>query len=446
VRGLVRAVIGVLLLLALGAGLVAARLLRSVGTPEFKTAVEEQAGRVVGARVRIDSLDASLLRGFRLKGVRIQNPPGFRGDLLSATEARLSYDLWPLLLGRIQVDELMLRAPVIALATDARGRFNYQQLPGLAPAKKGSAPKALPGISISKLEVAEARFVLADERGADVLRFEGAGMNSHLSLTSGGPEGAGKAAIDSVVIANALHLRKVQAPLTLSKERMSLNPLQAALAGGTATGVIVVAFEPEMRYALQAAVSGASVATLLKEAGSAFTLTGTLAAQAKVAGTGGVTTLRGAGQAEIEECRWPKAPLLQTLAELLQLPEIKDPRFDECRIEFTLGGGVARTPVVSFKGPALELTGDGAVNLGSSTIDYDLTLALAHGLVARIPAAMRTGFKTRADGFGTIPFKVTGTTAAPRTDLAARFGKTVAIEAAKKGLLDRFFGPKKKPQ
>ena len=50
---------------------------------------------------------------------------------------------------------------------------------------------------------------------------------------------------------------------------------------------------------------------------------------------------------------------------------------------------------------------------------------------------------TRADGFGTIAFKVTGTTAAPKTDLASRFGKAVAVEAAKEGL-GRLFGRKKK--
>ncbi len=59
---------------------------------------------------------------------------------------------------------------------------------------------------------------------------------------------------------------------------------------------------------------------------------------------------------------------------------------------------------------------------------------------------MRAAFTTRPDGFGTVPFKVTGTTAAPHPDLATRFGKALAIEAAKEGLLGRLFGPRKKPQ
>ncbi len=78
-------------------------------------------------------------------------------------------------------------------------------------------------------------------------------------------------------------------------------------------------------------------------------------------------------------------------------------------------------------------------------MDYDLTLALSPGLLAKVPGGTtRAAFKMRPDGFGTIAFKVTGTTAAPKTDLATQFGKAVAIEAAKEGAR-ALFGRKKKP-
>jgi uncharacterized protein involved in outer membrane biogenesis len=255
--------------------------------------------------------------------------------------------------------------------------------------------------------------------------------------------GTGKATVDSVVFADALFLRGVRAPLKLTKERLILAPLEAKLAGGAVKGEIRVDFKPDMRYTLQITASGASVPTLLKEAGSAGTLTGTLQAKAKIEGTGGVLTVKGAGQAEIKDCKWPKAPLFGALAAVLQVPELADPRFDDCHLEFTLGGGQARTPVVSFKGPALELTGQGVTNLVTSIVDYDLTLALSPGLLGKLPGATRAAFKTRADGFGSIAFKVTGTTVAPKTDLATRFGKAVAVEAAKQGLFKLFSGKKK---
>jgi uncharacterized protein YhdP len=432
-----------------GLGLYAAHLVRSLETPEFKARVAEQAGVVVGAKVKLESLDVSLLRGIRLGGIHIQNPPGFTGDLLAAEGAKLSYDPWALLRGRIQVDELTLRKPVITLASDARGSFNYEKLSGSAPAPPGApTPTAgaasLPRLVVSKLAVEGARLAVVDDKNVAAFRIEGASLDSALAMESGILTGTGKATVESVVLANAMFLKKVRAPLKLTKERLSLAPLEARLAGGPVTGEIKVDFKPDLRYALQFTATGASVATLLKEAGSAGTLTGTLQAKAKIEGTGGVLTVKGAGHAEVKECRWPKAPLFGVLSGLLQVPELADPRFDDCRVEFTLGGGQARTPVVSFKGPALELTGQGVTNLVTSVVDYDLTLALSPGILAKLPGATaRSAFTTRADGFGTIAFKVTGTTAAPKTDLAGRLGKAVAVETAKSGLF-KFFSRKKK--
>jgi uncharacterized protein involved in outer membrane biogenesis len=392
----------------------------------------------------------SLLRGIRVGSVRIQNPPGFSGDLLRVESAKFSYDLWPLLLGRVQVDELSLRHPVITLTADAHGNFNYRQLSVLASSPQAGSSSTPPAtgflkLAVSKLSVDGGRFAIVDERKAPALRLEDASLDSTLAMESGVLTGSGKGSIDTVILANALFLRGVRAPMKLTKERMSLAPLQAKLGGGAVTGAVNVDFKPEMRYALQVAVNEASVATLLKEAGSAATLTGELNARAHVEGTSGVTTLTGDGNAEIKECRWPKSPIFGVLSDLVKIPELKDPRFDDCHVEFTLGGGQARTPVVSFKGAAIQLVGQGVTNLVTSVIDYDLTLALAPGMLAKMPATPRAAFKVRPDGFGTIAFKVTGTTAAPKTDLPARLGKAVAIEAAKEGLFGKLFG-KKKPQ
>lgn len=443
--------VAVLVLVGLAAfGLYAARVVRSLDTREFRTGLAREAGAAIGARVQLGSVDVSLLRGVSLGGVRVQNPPGFRGDLLSVEEARLSYELWPLLLGRVQVDELRLRKPVVTLASDARGSFNYRKLSGLGPppaqgASAATPSSSLPKLVISKLSVDGARFAVMDAKGQSVLRLEGGALDSTVSVESGVLTGSGNSSVDSVSLANALFLKGVRAPLKITKERMSLGPLQAKLAGGAVMGDLRVDFKPEMRYGLQLSVSGASLAAMIKEAGSTATLTGTLGARAKVEGAGDVSTLIGGGQAQVRDCRWPKPALFGALASVLRIPELSEPRFDDCHVEFSLGGGQARTPVVSFKGPALELTGRGALNLVTSALDYDLTLALSPGLLEKAPGTIRSGFKTRPDGFGAIDFKVTGTTAAPKNDLAARFGKTLAIETAKDRLLGRLFG-KKKPQ
>ncbi len=361
---------GLAFVLVVGLGLYAAHLVRALGTPEFKARVAEQASAVVGAKVELGSLDVSLLRGIRLGGIRIHNPQGFAGDLLAAEGAKLAYDPWSLLRGHIQVDELSLKKPVIILSTDARGVFNYEKLPSAKASAKAPAPAAasssLPRLVISRLAVDGARMAVVDDKNVAAFRIEGAALDSALAMEAGALTGTGKARVDSVVLADALFLRNVRAPLKLTKERMSLAPLEARLAGGGVTGAIRVDFKPDLRYSLDLATSGASVATLLKEAGSPGTLNGTLQAKARIEGTGGVMTVKGTGTAQIKECRWPKAPLFGVLSGLLQIPELADPRFDDCRVEFSLGGGQARTPVVSFKGPALELTGQGVTNLVTS--------------------------------------------------------------------------------
>jgi hypothetical protein len=419
--------------------------------------VADQASAVVGAKVELESLDVSLLHGIQLGRMHIQNPQGFTGDLLAADGAKLSYDPWSLLHGSIKVDELSLRKPVITLASDARGTFNYEKLAGPTPAssKAGAAsapsapvptaaPPSLPRLVVSKLAVDGARLAVVDDKNVGAFRIEGASLESGLAMEAGVLTGTGKATVDSVVLADALFLKGVRAPLKLTRERLSLAPLEAKLAGGAVKGEIRVDFKPDLRYALQITASGASVPTLLKEAGSAATLTGTLRANAKIEGTGGLLTVKGSGQVEIKDCKWPQAPLFGLLAAVLQVPDLADPRFDDCHVDFTLRGGQARTPVVSFKGPALELTGQGVTNLVTSMVDYDLTLGLSPGLLAKVPGGTtRAAFKTRADGFGTIAFKVTGTTTAPKADLATRFGKAVAIEAAKDGL-GRLLSRKKK--
>jgi AsmA-like C-terminal region len=131
--------------------------------------------------------------------------------------------------------------------------------------------------------------------------------------------------------------------------------------------------------------------------------------------------------------------VLKALAVAVQLPELASPRFEECRMEFEVAGGVARTPVLRLRGPALELTGKGTYGLATSGLDYDMTLALSPELLSRIPGnTTRAAFKKREDGFGTLDFGVTGTAADPKVDLVSRLGMSLATEAAKEGLRKLF--------
>jgi hypothetical protein len=224
-----------------------------------------------------------------------------------------------------------------------------------------------------------------------------------------------------------------------SKAGLRLDPVGARLAGGEVKGTIALDLAPDLRWSLELGIEGASVATLLKEAGGAPTAEGRVAGRASLAGTGGVATARGKGQAEIRDCRLLDHAVTKALALALQMPELASPRFEECRVEFEVGGGVARTPVLRFKSRTLELTGRGTFGLVTSALDYDMTLAIGPDLLARIPGnTTRAAFKKREDGFSTLDFGVTGTAAAPKVDLVQKLGASLATEAVKEGIRKLF--------
>ena len=231
----------------------------------------------------------------------------------------------------------------------------------------------------------------------------------------------------------------------MSRKGLRLEPIKARLAEGRVAGTIHLDLQPDLRWAMDLKVEDAAVATLLKEAGLAPSTSGSLHAVATLSGTGGAPTARGKGKAEVANCKVSEHPVLMALSGVLQLPELRAPRFDECRMEFEVGGGVVRTTVLRLKGPTLELTGKGTYGLGTSALAYDMTLALSKELLARVPGnTTRAAFKKRDDGFGTLDFGVTGTAAAPKVDLLTRFGASLATEAAKEGIR-KLFSKKKNP-
>ena len=447
-RGLL-IVAGALGLLLAAGGLLVWRALHAVGTPEFQQSLLAEARARLGADLQVQSMQISVLHGFRLRGVRIKSPSG-AGDLLTADSFVLGYDLWPLLRGRLAIHELTVDKPVIRIVGDARGSYNYERLKIYeTTGSSRSAPSAatsslLRELVVERLSLKDAKVGLADGK-TTFMRLEGLTFDSRLAVGASEAAGEGRARVGLLALGESLFLRGIEAPIALSRKGLRLEPINARLAEGRVTGKIHLDLQPELRWAMDLEVDDAEVATLIKEAGFAPYTSGSLVAVTSLSGTGGALTTRGKGKAQVSKCKVSEHPVLMALSGVLQLPELRSPRFDECRMEFEVGSGVVRTTVLSLKGPTLELTGKGTYGLGTSALDYDLTLALSRELLARVPGnTTRAAFKPRGDGFGTLDFGVTGTAAAPRVDLLARFGASVATEAAKEGLR-KLFGKRKNP-
>lgn len=437
-RRLTVAAVAALGLVALAlAGL--AFLVRSLETPAFRQSLLDRISSAAGTRFDARAVDVSLLEGVTLEGVTLANPPPFKGSLAAADAVALRYRLWPLLRGRLELSKLSAERPALDLAMDARGVFNYERLGGTR-ATPAAGASALPiALVISKLALEDARIVVRDPRSV-LTRIDGADLDTSVRLSGGAVEGEGTLAIATVSLADAFFVRDATAPLVASKGTLALDPVRATLAGGDVRGDARVRLQDGFRFDARLKLQGARLQTLLAEAGAAQAMSGLVAGEATVEGRGGVETLKGSGQVQVDDCRATQVALLTLLSTLLRVPELARPELDECRATFTLGGGRLLTPSVSLKGPSVQLTGRGSTSLKTMALDYDMTLALGEPLARRIPVAeVRDAFRDRGDGFATIDFAVTGTTSSPKTDLALRLGKGAAESGLRKLFRRRFF-------
>jgi AsmA-like protein len=424
--------------LALGAGYVA-HLVRSLDTPAFREWLLGRASAAVGARVQARTVAVSVLRGVTLEGVTIANPAPLKGNLATADALVLRYDPWSLLRGRLELARLTVDGPVLDLAMDQKGVFNYERLQGRGAASPAGTNAFPIELSVSKLALRGARVVVRDPRTA-LVQVQGATLDSSVRLAGASVEGDGMLRVDLLNLGDAFFVRRVSGPLHAAAGVLKLAPVRATLAGGSVDGVVDVRLQKGFHFAAKLNVKGAQLRTLLQEAKTTQGMSGTLAADAVIEGTGGVETLSGQGRVRVEDCRVTQAPLLTVLAAALRLPELARPEFDECGATFTLGDGRLVNPSLSLKGPAVQLTGRGVTSLRSLAVDYDMVLALSGALAARIPAEdLRAAFKDRGDGFVTIGFKVTGTTSAPRSDLGMRVGRAAAESGLRRLLRRKLF-------
>ncbi len=440
VRPLKRAVVAVaaiVLASGLALALAAAYYLRSLDQPEARQALLERAGAALGAPITARSSELSLLSGLRLQGVSVGNPPPFKGELLTADAFVLRYRLLPLLRGRLEVQRLALERPSLRVLSGGAGGSNVERLLARPPAAGRPQPRSgalKVALILSQLTVKDGALQAADPKGAMLIDVEAANLSAGFELSEGRLEGSGKVKLGRARLANGLGVTDLEATLQTSGRELRLSPIHARLAGGDLVGDVTLSLA-DRPYTVRVEVKGAQMQTFLAEMNSVRSFSGRLEAKAGLEGTGGLPTLKGKGQAQVADCKVEHDAVLSLLAATLRVPELARPDLEQCKVEFSLARAILTNPLVSLRGPALQLSGQGTTHLESHALDYELTLALANSLLQRVPAKeMRAAFQDRGDGFSTIDFKVTGTAAAPETDLLSRLGKAAAAEVAKGGL------------
>jgi hypothetical protein len=215
---------------------------------------------------------------------------------------------------------------------------------------------------------------------------------------------------------------------------VKLAPLSGKLAEGAVTGDAALQLKPAFKYAMNLQVKDSDVAKLLAEAGTKQVMHGKLAATASLEGTGGLPTMAGSGRAEIKDGQLMEIPILNLLATLLQVPELRDLKFTECLLEFSITNNTMPTPVIRVASSQVQISGKGVVSLADYSLNHDLTISFAKGMLDRAPKEVRRLFAEHPDGSLALDFRVWGPYDVPKTDLQERIVTGVGQQLIEKGL------------
>jgi len=440
------AVLIVLVLILVGAGVYFTN--RYLQTRAFKEQVLKAAREQLGADVRIDTFQVSLFSGVELRGVTIGNPTGFTGNLLTADAFVLHYRLLPLLSRRVEIEQLSLDKPIITLSQNDKNKWNYESIgakesasnpapvqakpTSAAPTPSKSAATPPLDIVLSKLAITQGAVSLISDKNKPLVKVDGINFSSAVSLIDNKMSGTAKAGIDKINLSDALFVEKVAASVVLGSDEVKLAPLSGNLADGTLAGDVAVKFSDGLTYNVNLQVKNADVAKLLEEAKTKPVMSGKLMATTTLAGTGGLPTIVGNGRMEIDGGQLTQIPILNLLATILQMDALRNLKFSECVMEYSISNNVMQTPVIRIISPELQITGKGSVSLADYSLNHNLTITFAKGAIGAAPKEILGFFTEQTDGSMSLSFKVSGPYNSPKTDLTARIAKGVVQQLLEK--------------
>jgi hypothetical protein len=166
-------------------------------------ALETHGSRLAGARVVVDDVDISPQSGEgRLRGLRIENPPGFsRADAIRFGEVMLRIDVSTLLQDPLVIDEVRIHAPYANVELKPPGKSNIDVIranleraaPGARRAQAGAEAAPAPPSPVRRILIRKFSFedgsVAADARAVGGKQYDATLPALRLSDV-GGPQGA----------------------------------------------------------------------------------------------------------------------------------------------------------------------------------------------------------------------------------------------------------------
>ena len=426
----------------LGAGLFV--LARYLDSEAFRRAAIAAAQETLGAPVTVGDQRVSLFSGAIFRQVTVGNPPGVPGELLRAEALVVRPRFLPLLRRRLEIAEVRLDAPTVTLTRNDQGEWNFERLvtrpppPSSATGSSGSGASALPvpvpaalDVVVPRLSLTRGTLTVTRERKGPIVGATGIELATSLSRVGRALAGQGQLTVAVIRIADRVEVRELTAPLRFGDGDLTLAPLRGQLADGALEGQATIHLVDPIRYAISLDLRDARAEALMSVLGSR-SVSGRLKAQASF--TGAVEGVTGQGRAEIRDGQLHDLPVLGAVAAALDLPLLRDLRFQEGAIDFVLAGDVLQTPVVRFVSGDVRILGKGEVLLRNGHLAHEFTLLVPPAAVRQAPREMRTAFTERPGGLMGVDFRVWGPYRSPRTDLQDRVLRGFTESLLRKGL------------
>lgn len=145
-------------------------------------------------------------------------------------------------------------------------------------------------------------------------------------------------------------------------------------------------------------------------------------------------TLTGKGVLDLSKCEVRSSKVMDAMAVITGLPELKSPSFDKSQFHFTINNQKLSLDG-TLNSSQLNLNPSGTIGF-DERIDIITDLKISPALSSRLPTAKITGYMKDEKGWAAIPLKITGTVDKPSVNLnSAAMGKV--IERGIKGEIEK---------
>jgi hypothetical protein len=401
-------------------------------SPELGRAILSRLGASADLEIEAEGFHLNLLKGVELAGVRVAGQLPAGAVTATADQLVLKHQFWPLLGGKVVVDEIVLERPVVALYSTAEAVPQGAEPAAPPPVEEGASATgeaATSGgglaLNIESFRIVDGSLTLHPPEGADPAETtEVRGLNlelRQLALDPGassailGLSASGDIAADEVRTGTTT-ASDAKGRLVLADGHFRVEDFGLATAPGR---VVVGELDVDLTtdpytYALQAAGDPLNTNLLLGAAKDGGFGAAHLAFEAR--GDGSETgNLLGGGTLTLDPGKLPLMPILEQLELLFSDTRIIGADYLPSEIRFGLRGDELKIEPFEIVAGQLTLGAFGTVNFATGAMDLHLTVNAPRGELelADVPKEILEAL-TDAEGRTHLPVLVGGSELSPK--------------------------------